>query len=165
MLSVRKLICILTLLVMLPGLQACSDTTHPVMKSPDAVRKYLKFDTGVRGATAQILSLPESGGLTPGPSDYVALVASVQLSSDDLQATLAKLVTYEGSRTIPPGFTHPPWLAVRDRAILSAVSSGSTRVYDATPLVVDKSVRALAMPVDNALLIYVEYAAPFGNKP
>ena len=62
-------------------------------------------------------------------------------------------------------FTHPPWLAVRDRAILAAVSSGSTRVYDATPLVIDKSVRALAMPVDNALLIYVEYAAPFGNKP
>lgn len=165
MLYVRKLFCILALIVMLPGLQACSDTTHPVMTSPDALRKYLKFDTPVRSATAQILTLPESGGLTPGPTDYVALVASVQLSSDDLQATLGKLFTYEGNRTIPTAFTHPTWLAVRDRAILAAVSGGSTRVYDATPLVTDKSVRALAMPVDNALLIYVEYAAPFGNKP
>ncbi|QEI05801.1 hypothetical protein FXN63_08025 [Pigmentiphaga aceris] len=165
MLIVRKLLGMLSVTALLLGMQACSDNTHPVMKSPEAVRKYLKLDNGVQDATAQILTLPKTGGIAPGPTDYVALVASVQLAPDALQPTLASLLVYEGDRKIPTAVTHPTWLPARERAILSAVSAGSTRVYDATQLVVDKSVRALAVPVDNALLVYVEYATPFTEKP
>jgi hypothetical protein len=44
-------------------------------------------------------------------------------------------------------------MSVRDRAVLSAASAGSAPAYDASPLVVRKSLKAWTTPVDGALLI------------
>jgi hypothetical protein len=146
--------------LVLACLQACSDGQHPVMKSSVELGKYLKLDAAPRAVVGQVLTLPEAGGMVPGPTDYVSLVASIRYAPDILRELLAGLPRHVGERAIPAAFTHPSWLPIRERAVLGALAGSATPAFDATSLLVAKARRAIAIPVDDTLLLYVEYAAP-----
>lgn len=155
----RTIACVLVAGLALGLTQACAAKEDKVKHSAEELKKFLTLPVAVDKATFEIATLPESGGSDlPGPTDYVVLVAAVQLADAAQKKLLDDLPAYTGRTGVEPAFARP-WLSADEKIAIQ--SKDTTQARDVSRLLVRKAKRAYAVPAANNLVIYVEYVAPY----
>lgn len=129
-------------------------------QSEEALRKFLDIREPITRTAFELVTLPEPSRGVPGPTDYLVLVASVDMAAEDRSLLLARLPRYAGSLNLQGVFARP-WMAPSQKSVFGPDAAKSVQeAYDATPLLRREAKRALLVPTPAGMLVYVEYVSP-----
>lgn len=105
-----------TILAITLSLNACSMDEHKAKVSDDlnALRKVIKLPTDLASARWEIFGTPEYTGGVPGPTDYMTLVAEIELPAQS--RAFAASSDNRNVYIVPEAAR--PWIAVEFRSML-----------------------------------------------
>ncbi len=117
----------------------------------------LALPPGLTLRRSEWVSLPENRGGVPGPTDYLALVATIEASASARQSVLQALPDFGATLHVPPPFARPWLTPVQREALTDDQARDRYPGKDAQSLLARPAKRAILIDTPGPLLLYVEY--------